>query len=64
MINKISEYFTWIIGIVFVAAFLYIMYATGVHTAREQVCGKVGGVYVQTYTNGWKCINAEVIELK
>lgn len=53
----------------FVAAFIaimlgFIIYASGVHNTREDVCNKVGGVYVHTYSNAYKCISANVLELK
>jgi len=64
MSDKIFDYVGWICGAGLLALFCWVCYVSGVHNAREQLCNKVEGVYVQTYTNGWKCVHATVVDLK
>lgn len=54
----------WVAGIIFAALIIYVIFANGVHSARQDVCDKVGGVYVQTYSRGPQCINADIIQMK
>lgn len=60
-----TEKITMYVLVAFIAACgIYVIYTTGVHNARKQVCEKVGGVYVNTYNAEPQCINATTIELK
>lgn len=64
MTDNLFKYSTWFAGAFFVFVLFYAAYSTGAHTARESLCSRVDGVYVQTYTKGWQCIQATVIEMK
>lgn len=68
MFDKLMGYAMWIMGAIMgaimIVAFCALMYRSGQHAAREALCAKVEGVYVQTYTSGWKCIYATVVDLK
>ena len=62
--GKFEKAIAWAIGVAFVLLLVYAIFANGVHSARQDVCDKVGGVYVQTYSRGPQCIQATVVEMK
>lgn len=62
--GNLEKAIAWALAVFIVVLLCYAIFAGGVHTARQDVCHKVGGVYVQTYSNGPQCIQAVLVEMK
>jgi len=64
MFDKIYQNREYIAGAVLVVAFALIGYGLGSESKTNKLCKQLGGVYVQTWSDGYTCIMATEITLK
>lgn len=64
MFDKIYQNREYIAGAVLVVAFALIGYGLGSESKSNKLCRQLGGVYVQTWSDGYTCIMTTEIPLK
>ena len=64
MIDKILDKLDWIICAAILILAAVICYGLGSESRTNKLCKQLGGVYVQTWSNGYVCIHATEITLK
>lgn len=64
MFDKIYQNREYIFGAILVMAVALIGYGLGSESKSNKLCKQLGGVYVQTWSDGYTCIMATEIPLK
>ena len=64
MFDKLLSSVEYIMGGVFVLLLAVLCYGLGSQAKTNKICEQVGGMYVQTWSDGYKCIMATEITLK
>lgn len=64
MFDKLLDSVEYIMGGVFVLLLAVLCYGLGSQAKTNKICDQLGGVYVQTWNDGYKCIMATEITLK
>ena len=64
MFDKLLDSAEYIMGGIAVLLLAVICYGLGSQAKTNKICDQVGGVYVQTWSDGYKCIMATEITLK
>jgi hypothetical protein len=64
MFDKIYQNREYIFGAALVVAFALIGYGLGSESKSNKLCKQLGGIYVQTWSEGHACILAQEIPLK
>ena len=64
MFDKIYQNREYIFGAALVVAFALIGYGLGSESKSNKLCKQLGGVYVQTWSDGYTCIMTTEIPLK
>lgn len=64
MFDKLLNSADYILGGFFVLLLAVLCYGLGSQAKTNKICEQVGGVYVQTWSDGYKCIMATEIPLK
>ena len=64
MFDKLLNSADYILGGFFVLLVAVLCYGWGSQAKTNKICEQVGGVYVQTWSDGYKCIMATEIALK
>ena len=64
MFDKLLDSVEYIMGGIFVLLLAVLCYGLGSQAKTNKICEQVGGMYVQTWNDGYKCIMATEIALK
>jgi hypothetical protein len=64
MFDKIYQNREYIFGAVLIIAFALVGYGLGSESKTNKLCKQLGGIYVQTWSDGYACIHAQEIPLK
>jgi hypothetical protein len=64
MFDKIYQNRHYVFGAVLIVAFAAVGYGLGSESKSNKLCKQLGGVYVQTWSEGHVCILAQEIPLK
>lgn len=64
MFDKLLSKSDWILGVIFVATIVVLGYGLGSESKSNKLCKQLGGVYVQTWSDGYTCIMTTEIPLK
>ena len=64
MFDKLLDSVEYIMGGLFVLLLAVLCYGLGSQAKTNKICEQVGGMYVQTWSDGYKCIMATEITLK
>ena len=64
MLDKIYDNLEYVFGVLAILLVAVICYGLGSQAKTNKICDQVGGVYVQTWSDGYKCIMATEITLK
>ena len=64
MIDKILNNLDYVFGALLVVLVALVGYGLGSESQANKLCKQIGGVYVQTWSNGYVCIHATEITLK
>ena len=64
MFDKLLDSVEYIMGGLFVLLLAVLCYGLGSQAKTNKICDQVGGMYVQTWSDGYKCIMATEIPLK
>lgn len=64
MFDKLLNFRDYIIGGIFVVLVALLGYGLGSESKKNQICKQVGGIYVQTWSDGYTCIMNTEITLK
>ena len=64
MFDKLLDSLDYIVGGFLVLLLAVICYGLGSQAKTNKICDQVGGMYVQTWSDGYKCIMATEIALK
>jgi hypothetical protein len=64
MIDKIMDNVWWIIVIILFVFVAGSFYNLGLESRTNKLCKQLGGVYVQTWSDGHACIHATEVPLK
>ena len=64
MIDKILNNLDYAFGALLIVLVAALGYGLGSESQSNKLCKQIGGVYVQTWSNGYICIHAQEITLK
>jgi hypothetical protein len=64
MIDKIYNNLDWVFGVALILLVAALAYGLGSESRTNKLCKQLGGVYVQTWSDGHTCIMATEISLK
>lgn len=64
MFDKLLNFRDYIIGGIFVVLVALLGYGLGSESKSNKLCKQLGGVYVQTWSDGYTCIMTTEIPLK
>jgi len=64
MIDKILNNLDYAFGALLIVLVAVLGYGLGSESQSNKLCKQIGGVYVQTWSNGYVCIHAQEISLK
>ena len=64
MFDKIYQNREYIFGAVLIVAFALVGYGLGSESKTNKLCKQLGGIYVQTWSDGYACIHSQEIPLK
>lgn len=64
MIDKILNNLDYAFGALLIVLVAALGYGLGSESQSNKLCKQIGGVYVQTWSNGYVCIHAQEIPLK
>lgn len=64
MIDKILNNLDYAFGALLIVLVAALGYGLGSESQSNKLCKQIGGVYVQTWSNGYVCIHAQEISLK
>jgi hypothetical protein len=64
MFDKLLNSADYIFGGILVLLVAVLCYGLGSQAKANKICDQVGGMYVQTWSDGYKCIMATEITLK
>ena len=64
MFDKLIDKSNWILGVVFVAIIAVLGYGLGSEAKTNKICDQLGGMYIQTWSSGYKCVMLTEIPLK
>ena len=64
MIDKILNNLDYVFGAALIVLIAALGYGLGSQSQTNKLCKQVGGVYVQTWSDGYTCIMATEITLK
>ena len=64
MLDKIYQNRPYVFGAVLIVIFALLGYGLGSESKSNKLCKQLGGVYVQTWSEGHVCILAQEIPLK
>ena len=64
MFDKLLDSLDYIVGGFLVLLLAVLCYGLGSQAKTNKICEQVGGMYVQTWSDGYKCIMATEIPLK
>lgn len=64
MFDKLLNSADYILGGFFVLLLAVLCYGLGSQAKTNKICEQVGGVYVRTWSDGYKCIMATEVTLK
>ena len=64
MIDKILNNLDWLFGAALIVLVAALGYGLGSESKSNKLCKQLGGVYVQTWSDGYTCIMATEIPLK
>ena len=64
MIHKILNNLGYAFAVLAIVLFAVICYGLGSESRTNKLCKQLGGVYVQTWSDGHACIHATEISLK
>jgi hypothetical protein len=64
MIDKILNNLDYAFGALLIVLVAALGYGLGSESQSNKLCKQIGGVYVQTWSNGYVCIHATEITLK
>ena len=64
MFDKLLDSLDYIVGGFLVLLLAVLCYGLGSEAKANKICSQVGGMYVQTWSDGYKCIMSTEIALK
>ena len=64
MLDKIYDNLEYVFGVLAILLVAVICYGLGSEARTNKLCKQLGGVYVQTWSDGYTCIQATEITLK
>lgn len=64
MIDKILNNLDYVFGALLIVLVAVLGYGLGSESQSNKLCKQIGGVYVQTWSNGYVCIHVTEIPLK
>jgi len=64
MIDKILNNLDYVFGALLIVLVAALGYGLGSESQSNKLCKQIGGVYVQTWSDGYICIHAQEISLK
>ena len=64
MFDKLLDSVEYVMGGIAVLLVAVLCYGLGSQAKTNRICDQVGGMYVQTWSDGYKCIMATEIPLK
>jgi hypothetical protein len=64
MFDKLLNSADYILGGIFVLVIALLCYGLGSEAKTNRICDQLGGMYVQTWSSGYKCVMLTEIPLK
>ena len=64
MFDKLLDSVEYIMGGLFVLLLAVLCYGLGSQAKTNKICDQLGGMYVQTWSDGYKCVMLTEIPLK